>query len=143
VIQVIYRWHMPAQNRDAFIAAWAAGARGSFYIVGVSRIHEQRSGGQWSNDSSASCADRGRLRVGWPPLTPHAFFACVVACGHCPTRGSEHAMRHLPRCGFAQSALAYRRELMKEGCPARKSRSLPGAPELVSTRASAHLFLVL
>jgi heme-degrading monooxygenase HmoA len=45
VIQVIYRWQVPAENRDAFIAAWAVttreiratttGARGSFCIVGV------------------------------------------------------------------------------------------------------------
>jgi len=45
MIQVIYRWHVPADNRDAFIAAWAGatqqiratikGARGSFCIVGV------------------------------------------------------------------------------------------------------------
>jgi heme-degrading monooxygenase HmoA len=45
MIQVIYRWHVPADNRDAFIAAWAEatqqirattkGARGSFCIVGV------------------------------------------------------------------------------------------------------------
>ena len=45
MIQVIYRWQVPAENRDAFIAAWAAttreirattkGARGSFCVVGV------------------------------------------------------------------------------------------------------------
>jgi heme-degrading monooxygenase HmoA len=45
VIQVIYRWQVPAENRDAFIAAWAEttqqirattkGARGSLCIVGV------------------------------------------------------------------------------------------------------------
>jgi len=45
MIQVIYRWQVPAENRDAFIAAWAAttrkirattsGARGSFCITGV------------------------------------------------------------------------------------------------------------
>lgn len=45
MIQVIYRWQVPAESRDAFIAAWAAttreirattkGARGSFCIAGV------------------------------------------------------------------------------------------------------------
>jgi heme-degrading monooxygenase HmoA len=45
VIQIIYRWQVPAENKDTFIAAWAAitqeirattkGARGSFCIVGV------------------------------------------------------------------------------------------------------------
>jgi len=45
MIQVIYRWQVSAENRDAFIAAWAAttrqirattsGARGSFCIAGV------------------------------------------------------------------------------------------------------------
>jgi heme-degrading monooxygenase HmoA len=45
VIQVIYRWQVPPENRDAFIATWAAttreirattkGARGSLCIVGV------------------------------------------------------------------------------------------------------------
>ena len=45
MIQVIYHWQVPAENRDAFVAAWAAttqkirattkGARGSFCIVGV------------------------------------------------------------------------------------------------------------
>ncbi len=45
MIQVIYRWQVPTENRDAFITAWGAttrairattkGARGSFCIVGV------------------------------------------------------------------------------------------------------------
>ena len=45
MIQVIYRWQVPTENRNAFIAAWSAttreigtttkGARGSFCIVGV------------------------------------------------------------------------------------------------------------
>ena len=24
MIQIIYRWHVPAENKDAFIAAWTA-----------------------------------------------------------------------------------------------------------------------
>jgi heme-degrading monooxygenase HmoA len=45
VIQVIYRWRVPVENKDAFLTAWAAttrvirettqDARGSFCIVGI------------------------------------------------------------------------------------------------------------
>ena len=57
MIQVIYRWQVPADSRDAFIAAWAEttqqirattkGARGSLCIVGVDDPTEIITIAQW------------------------------------------------------------------------------------------------
>ena len=57
MIQIVYRWEVPAENRTAFIAAWEKttqairettdGARGSFCIVNVDRPTEIMTIAKW------------------------------------------------------------------------------------------------
>lgn len=90
MIQVIYRWRVPTENREAFIAAWAAttqkilattsGALGSFCIAGVDDPTEIITIARWDEidqwrefvkvANSATMAEMHRLAT---PLSSAAY----------------------------------------------------------------------